>query len=116
MRRISSSYVGVLQGHAPLFDHFLTPTPMWEKTGPRKAQVAVTFDQPFVDPPAVTVTISMIDKGNETQLRLALDAKDITETGFIAEARTWGDTRIARLSLDWTAIGAVTDPDEAWDV
>jgi hypothetical protein len=116
MRRISSNFVGILQGHVALFDHYSEKTPMWEGTGPRHVRVAVAFEEPFLDPPTVTVAISMIDKGNETPLRLALDAREVSEKGFVAEARTWGDTRIARLSLDWTSIGATSDPDEAWDV
>ena len=40
---------------------------------------------------------------------------EITGTGFQLVFRTWGDTRVARVRADWTAIGPVKDDDD-WDV
>ena len=116
MQRISSTYLGLASGHVALFDHYESASDMYAGLGPRSVQALVTFETPFLEPPRVILSVSLIDKDTETPYRLGIDPRAITETGFTAEARTWGDTRIARLSLNWTAIGAVADPDEAWDV
>ena len=42
-------------------------------------------------------------------------AEAVTATGFEIVFRTWGDTRVARIRADWTALGAVLGEDE-WEV
>lgn len=116
MLRISSTYTGIAQGQIALFDHFAHPTPMWTDTGPRAARAQVVFNAPFLAPPVVHLSIGLIDQDHAQHQRLVIEARNVSETGFIAEARTWSDTRLARLALNWMAIGAVDDPDEAWDV
>jgi len=39
-------------------------------------------------------------------------AENVTETGFDLVFQTWSDTRIARASASWLAIGEVADPDQ----
>ena len=51
--------------------------------------------------------------GQRAGLRVA--GADITEADFQLVFRTWGDTRVARIRADWTAIGPVRDADD-WDV
>ena len=48
-------------------------------------------------------------------LRADLTVEHVTVSGFDLVFRTWGDTRIARLRVDWMAIGAMRDDDD-WDV
>ena len=50
-----------------------------------------------------------------TNLRADLTAEHVSEKGFHLVFRTWGDTRIARIRADWTAIGPVRDEDD-WDI
>lgn len=116
MQRIATNYLGVLQGHAALFDRFVADTDMWSGTGDREINAEIRFAKPFLAAPTVFLTIAMIDKESPTPLRLVLEPKAIRQDGFIAQARSWGDTQIARLSVNWTALGAIADPDEAWDV
>ena len=113
--RISSHPVGVAQGSRMLFTDFADGGPMWTGAGPREVRHEVLFEQPFVDPPAVMVGISLWDADRLTNLRADVAAEQVTIRGFELVFRTWGDTRIARLRADWTAIGAMHD-DEAWDI
>ena len=39
-------------------------------------------------------------------------ADAITERGFHIVFRTWGDTRVARIRADWTALGSVRSEDD----
>ena len=75
----------------------------------------MTFATPFRDVPAVMVGISLWDMDHKTNMRADLQAENVTATGFDLVFRTWGDTRIARIRADWTAIGAMKDDDD-WDV
>ena len=76
----------------------------------------VMFNAPFLAAPIVNLSIGLIDQDHAQHQRVVIEARNVSETGFIAEAHTWSDTRLARLSLNWMAIGAVAEPDKAWDV
>lgn len=116
MRRISSHQIGIDSGQRVLFDHFSYPSEMWTGSGARKTFLAITFSEPFLEPPDVTVHATMIDQHQGTNLRLDIRAEDVTENGCTLVAEVWQDTRIARLRLSWRAIGPIADPDELWDV
>jgi H-type lectin domain len=98
-----------------LFSDFADGGEMWTGQGAREKRVAVTFSQPFTDKPAILVGISMWDMDHKTNSRVDIHAEAITTTGFEIVFRTWGDSRIARVRAEWTAIGSVSD-DDAWDV
>ncbi len=115
MTRISSASVGVLQGTHVLFSDFADGGAMWTGQGAREKRVAVTFVQPFTGVPAILIGISMWDMDHKTNSRVDIHAEAITPTGFEIVFRTWGDSRIARIRAEWTAIGSVAD-DDAWDV
>lgn len=73
------------------------------------------FKDAFLEPPVVTVGISMWDMDHKTNSRVDILAENVTATGFEIVFRTWGDTRVARVRADWMALGAVKD-DDNWDV
>ncbi len=114
MKRISSA-VGIVQGSRVLFSDFADDGVMWTGNGPRESRHLVGFKQPFSDVPAVMVGISMWDMDNKANSRADITAENITATGFHLVFRTWGDTRVARVRADWTAIGPLRDEDD-WDV
>lgn len=104
-------------GTAKVFDHIENGGPMWSGTGKRWERCSVRFDKRFAEPPAVQLSIAMIDSDCGRNLRLDLSTEEITVEGFTAVAHTWSDTLIGRLHVNWTAIGQ-RDPSrqERWDV
>ena len=48
-------------------------------------------------------------------LRADVTAEDVTQEGFDMVFRTWGDTKVARIRISWTALGELKDAD-AWEV
>lgn len=113
--QISSGTLGVLQGSRMLFSDFADGGAMWTGEGPREVRHAIAFDTPFIAAPAVIVGLSLLDLDRRTNARLDLVAEKVTPLGFDIVLRTWGDTRIARLRADWTALGPVRGEDE-WEV
>ena len=114
MKRIGST-VGIEQGSKVLFSDFANGGPMWTGQGNRDSRVAVQFKEAFAEQPVVMVGMSMRDMDNATNSRVDLSAEQVTRKGFQLVFKTWGDTRVARVRADWTAIGAVKD-DDVWDV
>ena len=117
MNRMTRVTLTVDCGKARIFDHIESEGPMWSGSGKRWARAAVRFDTPFHAAPAVQLTIAMIDADTGKNLRLELTTEDVSPEGFTAVAHTWSDTRIGRLQVNWTAIGARADNAEPlWDV
>ncbi len=87
---------------------------MWTGHGPRAVRVPVTFDETFVAPPLVHVSIAMWDIDQQSNQRADISADEITTEGFTIVFKTWGDTRVARIRADWLAIGPVKHDDD-WD-
>jgi hypothetical protein len=114
MRRYSGSF-GVLQGSRVLFSDFANDGVMWTGTGAREVRYVVTFSERFVAPPVVWVGLSMWDVDHAHNTRVDLTTDRVEEGGFHLVFRTWGDTRIARVRADWTAMGPLRGEDE-WDV
>lgn len=115
MKRIESSRVGIDRGEAVMFSDFEDDGPMWTGTGDRTARKKITFSEPFAAPPEVQVSLVMWDMDRATNSRADLSAEMISEQGFEAVFKTWGDTRIARARIGWLAIGKVGNEDD-WDV
>lgn len=117
MNDLTPAILAVDNGLAHVFDHVDNDGPMWSGEGRRWARAVIKFQQPFVAPPAIQLSIALIDADSSRNLRLDLHAEDVTPTGFLAVAHTWLDTRIGRLQVNWTAIGARTPADEpAWNI
>jgi len=115
MKRITLGKVGILQGSRMLFSDFADGGVMWTGQGEREIRHHVTFAEAFDERPAVMVALSMWDIDQRATSRVDITAEKITRTGFDMVFRTWGDTRIARVRADWTAIGAIRDDDD-WEV
>lgn len=115
MKKLNSHRIGVDSGMAHVFSDFADEGEMWAGEGKRARSVLVQFSEPFLLPPTVQVGFSMWDVSNATNSRVDISAEDITETGFTAVFRTWGDTKVARMRANWMAIGEVEN-DEIWDV
>ena len=114
MRRFSG-VIGVDQGSKILFSDFAHDGAMWTGSGPREVRQEQKFMEPFVEPPAVTVGISMWDIDHKANSRVDISAENVSAGGFDIVFRTWGDTRIARIRADWMAIGQTRSEDD-WDV
>jgi len=57
----------------------------------------------------------MWDISNTAFARVDLRAEEVTEEGFVIAFTTWGDTKIARIRVSWTAIGELRHVDD-WDL
>lgn len=115
MKRLTSGAIGIQQGSRVLFSDYADGGQMWTGQGDRESRHVVTFREPFVAPPAMMVGVSMWDIDHKHNARADISAENVTEKGFHLVFRTWGDSRIARVRADWTAIGPVRDEDD-WDV
>ncbi len=115
---MKSNFLGRLaiqQGSQNLFSDFADDGMMWTGQGEREIRRLVTFTDRFSAAPAVMVSISMWDIDHKYNARADISADTISQADFQIVFRTWGDSRIARIRAEWTAIGAVTDED-SWDV
>lgn len=115
MKRVFSGPLGIQQGNRILFSDYATDGPMWTGNGDREIRYQIKFTDAFREAPVVMVGISLWDADHQTNLRADLSADHVTTKSFDLVFRTWGDTRIARLRADWTAIGSMPD-EEDWDV
>ncbi|MGP3695863.1 H-type lectin domain-containing protein [Rhodobacter sp. NSM] len=115
MKRMSVRSLGIEQGSQVLFSDFSDGGPMWTGQGPREARKPVVFAEAFTAPPSVMVSISMWDLDRRSNTRADISAENVAATGFDLVFRTWGDSRVARIRADWTALGPVRD-DDLWDV
>lgn len=88
---------------------------MWTGEGPRERCSAITFSQPFRSAPVVQIGVSLWDVDTSSALRAEVTTENITKEGFVAVFRTWSDTRIARIRVNWTALGEVAHEDD-WDI
>ncbi len=112
MRRLNSHQVGVDQGAVLLFSDYQHDGVMWTGEGAREFRKIVEFDEPFASPPVVQLSPSMWDFDHQTNQRADLSCDMVNPEGFVIVFRTWGDTRIARLRVAWTAIGELRDEDD----
>ena len=115
MRRFGQHRIGVAQGEVVLFNDYLNDGLMWAGEGQREARSHVAFAEPFVEPPVVMARLTMFDMSNSANARADVSAEDATRIGVALVFRTWGDTRVARVRIGWTAIGPVRDDDD-WDI
>ncbi|PRY92608.1 H-type lectin domain-containing protein [Hasllibacter halocynthiae] len=112
MMRIDRHRVAVAQGNVNLFSDFEEGGEMWTGDGVRSRDAAVAFALPFSGPPVVHVGLSMWDAAHDANMRVEVQAEDVTATGFRIVMHTWGDTRLARARAAWIAIGAAPNEDD----
>lgn len=99
--------VQVIGASDELFNHVDDNRPMWAGDGDRRIEVTFQFAEPFREPPALTLGVIGIDCDQAHNLRYSVTAQNLTKTSFDVVFVTWGDTRIARASVSWQAIGMV---------
>ncbi|NJM82475.1 MAG: hypothetical protein HC844_08230 [Tabrizicola sp.] len=114
MKRFAGT-IGIQQGSRVLFSDYADDGVMWTGKGPRESRHRQDFDDPFVAPPVVMVSISMWDIDHKTNSRADITAENVGPSGFDIVFRTWSDSHVARIRADWTAIGQIRD-DETWEV
>lgn len=115
MRKFQNHLIGVDRGSRLMFSDFEEGGLMWTGRGPREVRTHELFSEPFKTPPVVWAGVSMIDVDQETNQRIDLTVGEVDLEGFDLVFRTWGDTRIARVRADWTAIGELRGEDE-WEL
>lgn len=107
LRRFDHFAVGVANGSVVMFSAFDNGGPMWTGRGARLERQQVRFDEPFVEPPTVHLSMTMWDIAVSANQRADIQATNITRESFVIEFRTWDDTRVARVRASWMAIGPV---------
>jgi len=115
MKKIRSHTIGVDSGDVMLFSDYEDGGPMWTGRGQRERRRRINFSEPFREAPTVQLSPSLWDIDSSTVIRADVSAEAVTEAGFDMVFRTWGDTRVARMRMAWTAIGAVGEEDD-WAV
>ena len=115
MNRLKSHMIGVDSGDVILFSDYEDGRDMWTGRGQRERRRRIRFSENYKTAPAVQLSLSLWDVDASTVMRADLAAESVTENGFDMVFRTWGDTRVARVRIAWTAIGALPDDDE-WDL
>jgi len=115
MKRINGDNIGITQGSRMLFSDYIDDGPMWAGHGDRETRSAIKFPEAFASAPMVHVSIGLWDMDHKHNIRADISAERITAKGFDVVFRTWGDTRIARMRVDWMAIGALPS-EEDWQL
>jgi len=72
-------------------------------TGSRQFDIPVTFQTPFLAPPAIQVNLSEIDSDAGPNLRVNARAVNITNLGFTLRILTWADTKLYAAQANWFA-------------
>lgn len=104
-----TSELQMISAFGELFNHVDAGLPMWAGDGDRSLRVRTTFLAPFGAIPSIILGLTGLDAAHDQNLRFRLEAVEVTRYGFIIEFATWGDTHIARASVNWQAIGPSTD-------
>ena len=115
MRKLNSGPIWIDHGEMIMFSDFEDDGEMWRGTGARQSRKSVQFATTYKTPPHVQVAMSMWDISNKTNNRVDLQAENITTTGFDIVFRTWNDTQVARVRVDWTAFGELPNDDD-WEL
>tara|TARA_R110002049_G_scaffold29972_4_gene102081 strand:+ start:3916 stop:4266 length:351 start_codon:yes stop_codon:yes gene_type:complete len=115
MKKLRNHTVGVDSGDVVLFSDYEDGGEMWTGRGQRERRRRIKFSEKFFSDPTVQLSLSLWDVDSSTVMRADLSAEAVTKSGFDMVFRTWGDTRVARVRIAWTAIGEMSDEDD-WDV
>ena len=115
MKKLRSLSVGVDSGDEVLFKDFEDGGEMWTGRGQRERRRRIKFSEKYASEPTVQLSISLWDVDAASVLRADVTAEAVTREGFDMVFRTWGDTRVARVRIAWTAFGELRD-ENAWDV
>lgn len=115
MKRLRNHLIGIDQGDVPLFSDFEDGGEMWTGAGARERRKKIRFSEAFHTPPTVQVGLSLSDMESAHNIRAEVTAERITRHSFDLVFRTWGDSRVARVRMNWLAIGALMGDDD-WEI
>ncbi|SHI63372.1 H-type lectin domain-containing protein [Shimia gijangensis] len=115
MKRLKNHLIGIDQGDVLLFSDFEDGGEMWTGKGPRERRKKVRFKETYLKPPTVQVGLSLSDMDSAHNTRVEVTAERITRHTFDLVFRTWGDSRVARVRMNWMAIGELSSDDD-WDI
>jgi hypothetical protein len=73
--------------------------------GVRSFNGRITFDREFSSPPVVQIGITGFDIDNGDNARLNVGIIAVDGKGFDVELRTWWNSRLWSVDLNWLAIG-----------
>lgn len=68
-------------------------------------QQFVGFNQPFGAPPTIVLGTVTLDAFKDRNVRYDVWVGSVTTTGFVAYFKTWSDTELYLLTVDWLAYG-----------
>ena len=63
----------------------------------------IEFDDEFFSIPQVFTSITSLETGSSTDVRVKTTVKDITVKGFTLVTETWGDSKIDKIGYSWFA-------------
>ena len=112
MKRLKSHTIGVDSGDVILFSDYEDGGVMWTGRGQRERRRHIKFTEPYREQPTVQLSPSLWDLDATTVMRADISAESVTKNGFDMVFRTWGDTRVARMRIAWTAIGPLSEDDD----
>ncbi|MGX9351373.1 H-type lectin domain-containing protein [Shimia sp. W99] len=112
MKKLRNHFIGVDSGDVALFSDFDTDGEMWTGDGPRERRKLIRFSEKFRVPPTVHVGLSLWDMDCGANIRSEVVAEEVTNLGFHLVFRTWGDSRVARVRMNWMAIGELAFADD----
>jgi hypothetical protein len=106
-QQTTSPLVGmqIITAAGELFNHVDDNGPMWAGNGDREVRIRIRFSVNFQRSPHITLGITGMDSSNAQNLRFSLASEAVTPEGFEIVLKTWDDTKIARASVNWSAIG-----------
>jgi hypothetical protein len=76
-----------------------------DSNGVRTFTGRVTFERAFQAPPVVQIGITGFDIDNGDNARLNVGIIEVDGEGFDVELRTWWNSRLWSVDLNWLAIG-----------
>jgi H-type lectin domain-containing protein len=76
-----------------------------ESSGVRTFAGRITFERAFTSPPVVQIGITGFDIDNGDNARLNVGITRVDGEGFEVELRTWWNSRLWSVDLNWIAIG-----------
>lgn len=74
-------------------------------TGNREFTSHVDFKEAYAQKPVVVLAISGLDVLNAANNRITATATNVTPRGFDINYKTWADSQIWSVFLNWTAFG-----------
>lgn len=81
--------------------------PAWslaEGEGTRRAFQTIEFPEPFDEIPELILSVNSWDAIESANLRLTISYKNLTREGFTLEYRTWADSKIYGVGVQWFAL------------